>query len=311
MRRQGENDTYKKDKMSQEPDSNQLGFLDLPAELRNVIYEELTSNALLTGPKHTNRLCVAKKPDCLMQTNNQIRGEYYSTLLANARIELAVQGWNFHAVQAFIEDIQRDPTERKAMQTNTRITIVLRQEDWKEDHLYFVQAWLDFACANLKLGLDYKLKRPSTRRYMFSRSSFLRKAGYLEILRLRRKFSSDDRRREELSKILRAIDHEATIYTHEQAERFRRSLERGHSGFDGNYDLIYGSGATLFDTAMAEAARALVDKEEEQRAKERAMKQELDRLNCKILESEMKARKARRRKANRQRKRLAARRAGS
>lgn len=94
-------------------------FFDLPAEIRNAIYETVANcNLELWGASKDGQF------PSLLLASRRCREEYMSVLLATARIELKVTDLNFSQLLETLENL--DITSRKALSSNPSLRIALR-----------------------------------------------------------------------------------------------------------------------------------------------------------------------------------------
>ena len=110
-------------------------FFDLPAEIRNAIYEEVAEcNLRLWGHPHGH-----KKFPGLLLASEQCREEYMSVLLATARITPTITDMNFSKLLDTIEKL--DVSEREALWSNRNVVINLRIRKCGSDVYANLRRW--------------------------------------------------------------------------------------------------------------------------------------------------------------------------
>ncbi|KAF2215234.1 hypothetical protein CERZMDRAFT_94649 [Cercospora zeae-maydis SCOH1-5] len=103
-------------------------FFDLPAELRNQIYELAASDTTLhlcTKPNKPNKPSKQKhqRMPSLLLTSRQCRAEYLPILLATAPISTLVKNFDFSNIIRMTGSLYN--TELKALRSNPNLTILL------------------------------------------------------------------------------------------------------------------------------------------------------------------------------------------
>ncbi|GIZ48126.1 hypothetical protein CKM354_001119900 [Cercospora kikuchii] len=100
--------------------SSRKTFFDLPAELRNTIYELVADCTLRLDPKPNEPSMIPG----LLIASRRCRNEYTSILLATARIEASITDMNFERLILTLKGL--DQASRKALISNKQLLIILR-----------------------------------------------------------------------------------------------------------------------------------------------------------------------------------------
>lgn len=121
----------------QSSDSKQVGFLDLPPELRNQIYELAADAAsLLLFPNSRKPI-----PPALLFANRQICREYRPVVLSRAPLRVNIFDFNFRPLLRVIGSLY--PSELKALRANTSLLITLHisRASAKESNISNLRRW--------------------------------------------------------------------------------------------------------------------------------------------------------------------------
>ncbi|KAM3418126.1 hypothetical protein BST61_g6331 [Cercospora zeina] len=102
------------------PTSSRTTFFDLPAELRNTIYE-LVADCTLRFKSGSNTPSTIPG---LLLASRKCRGEFISVLLATARLEASITDMNFNRFLLTFSTL--DQRSRKAIASNSQLLITLR-----------------------------------------------------------------------------------------------------------------------------------------------------------------------------------------
>lgn len=134
-----------------------LNLFDLPAEIRNVIYELCASTTSLV-------VSDLKKTTCptLLLTSHQVRREYAPVLLASAPIAVNVSNFDFRPTSRLIGSLFS--TELKALRANSRLTINLHITKLpNKDDIAHLRRWATRRSEHMdRLAWTYKINRPKS-----------------------------------------------------------------------------------------------------------------------------------------------------
>lgn len=117
--------------------SSRKTFFDLPAELRNTIYELVADCTLRLGPK----LNTPSIFPGLILASRKCRSEYTSIILATARIEASITDMNFDRLLLTLNSL--DQTSRKALISNRHLLIILRVRKCGSDVYANLRKWCE------------------------------------------------------------------------------------------------------------------------------------------------------------------------
>lgn len=118
------------------PKAKGVSFLDLPAEIRNSIYEYATLDTTITvGPQDTVKISPG-----LLLTSHQVRREYLPLMLSTAPLRVAVHGFDFRNLMRIVGSLYS--TELKALRENRRLVIRLVLERYSRDEVMTLRRWL-------------------------------------------------------------------------------------------------------------------------------------------------------------------------
>ena len=142
-------------------------FMDLPAELRNRVYEFLISDMTLSLPSPSNgplsslrkgksRLALFRRNsrqastetplNGLLLANRQLRQEYLSMLLATASVVVEVKDFDFEQVARVSSALAY--ADMKALQSNRNLKLQLVTQNCTTKDLASLRRWLDFRKGN-------------------------------------------------------------------------------------------------------------------------------------------------------------------
>lgn len=162
---------------------NCLTFFDLPAEIRNAIYENLVSDTTLSLSsnlfpaskrsrlplkRRKGQLTPNNRVNGLLLASRQCRQEYLSFLLSTVRIVAEAQDFDFENLIRVSSSLKRDDLEFQALQSNRNLTVLLITRNCSSKDLASLRKWLDFrACCKIDLPWKYefpleKLLPPTT-----------------------------------------------------------------------------------------------------------------------------------------------------
>lgn len=150
-----------------------LTFFDLPAELRNEIYEYVISDATLSLPcnifsatiSQKARLALRKRKPLptaningLLLASKQCRREYLSILLST--ISVVVEIKDFHFEQLIRVTSSLNDIETNALRSNRNLTLLLDTRNCTTKDLASVRRWLDFRHKDDRANLPWKYEFP-------------------------------------------------------------------------------------------------------------------------------------------------------
>jgi hypothetical protein len=142
------------------PRPRTLTFFDLPAELRNVIYEHIASETRILVP-----LPSKKQPKVLPPTPSillvckQTRQEYLPLLLEHATIAFQVRDLDFHHLIRIMGSLYS--SELRALRHNATLTIRLWVDRWDAKSVAALRRWLVNRSAHLdRLSFGYGVAWP-------------------------------------------------------------------------------------------------------------------------------------------------------
>ena len=135
-----------------------ISFFDLPAELRNEIYEFVISDATLSLPKKL--FSGSRKPKLrprglkkkkgsatppingLLLASKQCRKEYLSVLLSTITVEVEIKDFDFDNLMRVSATLSQEQLE--SLQTNRLLTLHLHTRNCTQKSLTQLRAWLEF-----------------------------------------------------------------------------------------------------------------------------------------------------------------------
>ena len=199
-----------------------LTFFDLPAEIRNVIYEELVSDTTLSLPAYRKQK-LPPQPNGLLLASKQCRREYVPLLLSTAPIIVEVRDFDFSNLIRIVGGLYS--MELKAMRANPNLIIHLRTQNCARENMATLRRWL----VNRADSLDRLPWRYEIRVRLLQESEYY--AG-----RLRRKhLNMDDTLQWELDAIIAAFERKAVELdgTTPGYEKTSRGLTRNVRGLSG------------------------------------------------------------------------------
>lgn len=126
-----------------------LAFFDLPAEIRNVIYEDIARQTSITVPLTTKKNGKKAEPiPSLLLGSRQTRQEYLPVLLEFASARVVIKEFDFRNLIRLLGSLY--PGELKRLRENKHLTIQLVGEKCNRDTIVSLRRWLD----NRSNGLD-------------------------------------------------------------------------------------------------------------------------------------------------------------
>ena len=153
-------------------DETKLTFFDLPAELRNAIYEFVISDAVLTLPcaisttSRRSKLLLKKRKAALAPINGlllasrQCRREYLAALLSSVSVVVEIKDFEFESLIRV--SCSLDELELEALQSNRNLVLQLNTQNCTVKDLASLRRWLDYRRmdeANLTWKYEFPLDR--------------------------------------------------------------------------------------------------------------------------------------------------------
>lgn len=120
--------------------AGKLSFFDLPAELRNVVYELVTINTTLSLPARKKQQKLAPQVSGLLLASRQCRKEYLPLLYSTAPVGVDVKDFDFGNVIRVISGLYS--TELKALRENPKLVIRLQTQNCTRENLNNLRRWL-------------------------------------------------------------------------------------------------------------------------------------------------------------------------
>jgi hypothetical protein len=119
---------------------NKLTFFDLPAEIRNQIYELVASDAILTLPLQKKETKTPPPVPGLLLASHQCRKEYLSLFLSTAPVIVEVKDFEFRHLIRVVGSLYN--SEFKALRLNRNLCIHLRTQNCTRENLASLRKWL-------------------------------------------------------------------------------------------------------------------------------------------------------------------------
>lgn len=155
--------TTQKIKQPSSPTLSRTNFFDLPAELRNVIYEHIACETSILVPLPSTGKKSTKVPQgtcpSLILASKQTRRECIPLLLEHGKIQFQVHSFQFENILRIIRSLYS--SELKALRRNGRLTIKLHMEKMNRDTLASLRRWLVDRSTHLdRLNFSYTITWP-------------------------------------------------------------------------------------------------------------------------------------------------------
>lgn len=207
------------------PPPSGLTFLDLPAELRNRVYEFVICDATLTlptaaaHPSRRSKLSLRRrggsKPtdtplNGLLLTTRQLRHEYLSMLLSTAAVVVEVRDFDFAHVARVSAALA--PADRRALQSNRRLALHLVTQNCTAKALAQLRRWLDFRRDHAAAALPWRYEVPLARLLpgtTMGRVRLLRELEYYADTIATLVVDLDAGQRAEMQRVIEAFEREA------------------------------------------------------------------------------------------------------
>ena len=154
---------------SEEKQSNRLTFFDLPAELRNEIYDHVISDTTLSLPSNIfassrrsrlplmRRKSVAPQINGLLLASRQCHREYLSLLLSTVSVIVEVNDFDFAPIMRVSSGLGE--LESQALRSNRNLVLHLNTRNCTAKDMNSLRRWLDFRKTET-LGLPWKYEFP-------------------------------------------------------------------------------------------------------------------------------------------------------
>lgn len=200
--------------------SGRLQFLDLPAELRNCIYEFVICDATLSLPtsgsiSRKSKLLMRRRKQTetplngLLLTNRQLRREYLSMLLSTASVVVEVKDFDFEHVARVSSALAY--ADMKALQSNPNLVLHLVTQNCTAKDLAQLRRWLDFRKGNdtnLPWNYEFPLDRllPAT---TMGRIRLLRELEYYADSIATLVVDLEEGQRAEIKRVIEAFESKA------------------------------------------------------------------------------------------------------
>ena len=144
------------------PAFRNLTFFDLPAELRNIVYQEVASQTALQlrspGRKPGKQ---PPPPPALLQASRQARHEYLPLLLEFSRITVVVKEFDFRNLTRIVGSLYA--TELKSLRANERLRVAFLGVKCTKESLVSLRRWLVSRSEGLdRLPFHYCVQWPET-----------------------------------------------------------------------------------------------------------------------------------------------------
>lgn len=125
-------------------DRAKLTFFDLPAEIRNAIYDIIASQTVLTLPRVQKPAHNKKDPPpiCgLLLASRQCRLEFLPLFLSTAKVVISIKDFDFRNLMRVVGSLYS--TELKALRQNNSLVIHLWTNNCAREHLLILRRWLN------------------------------------------------------------------------------------------------------------------------------------------------------------------------
>lgn len=162
-----------------------LTFLDLPPEIRNVIYEDVASSTRLyvstasAKKKEKESKIPPQTTPTLLLASRQVRIEYLPLLLECASISFGVRNFDFRNLMRVSSSLYS--TELKALRNNGRLTIRLLATKPSKDSLTSLRRWAQRRTEDMyTLPLNYALAWPKLTQLVPTSGSVARINTYIQ-----------------------------------------------------------------------------------------------------------------------------------
>ena len=119
-----------------------LTFFDLPAELRNDIYDLVAKDTTLRLPSRLNKARTKEPPPIagLLIASRQCRTEFLPLLYATSTFLVEIKDFGFRNLMRVVSSLYS--TELKALRDNPNLVIQLRTQNCTRDNIACLRQWL-------------------------------------------------------------------------------------------------------------------------------------------------------------------------
>lgn len=186
------------------PREKAFRFLDLPAEIQTLIYEEFAYDTYI----HCWPVAASADARALLGTCRQIRRDFTPSLFEYARLRLTVEHWDFSELDHFWRHIDNHPLAKRAASGNKRVHSTIKARIWHhENDEHKLRLWLTTSATMPRYDFTYEVCRTRDFGAFITGPQFLWVVGMGEIrdiwLRL------DLVQRQHLSRIMEAFQEQA------------------------------------------------------------------------------------------------------
>lgn len=190
-------------------DANRPTFFDLPAEIRNAIYELLATSTTLSLPfQGKERSKLPPQVSGLLVASRQCRKEYLPLLLSTAPVSVEVRDFEFTNVMRVVSGLYS--TELKALRENPQLIIRLRTQNCTRENLLALRRWLVRRADSLdRLPWAYEVAVTDPKGVMARHRLVLRELEYYAARLSRLQVRLEDTLQWELQAIVAAFDMKA------------------------------------------------------------------------------------------------------
>ncbi|KAF7189862.1 hypothetical protein HII31_08684 [Pseudocercospora fuligena] len=115
-------------------------FFDLPAEIRNAIYELIAQDLTLILDLNHNK--TSKHPSLLL-ASRQTNKEFSSILLSTATLKVPIIDFNFTTLLSYIKSGGLPPNKSKSLFSNPNLIITLQLKKCRSDVYANVKTWCE------------------------------------------------------------------------------------------------------------------------------------------------------------------------
>ncbi|KAF2767137.1 hypothetical protein EJ03DRAFT_329422 [Teratosphaeria nubilosa] len=135
-------------------------FFDLPAELRNVVYELVANDTIMALPPSRKESSKPRVPvPGLLLTCRQCRTEYRTLFYSTVPVVVEVKDFDFRNLMRVVGSLYG--TELKALRENRNLTIRLRTQNCAKEHINRLRKWLVNRADSLdRLLWQYEVAHP-------------------------------------------------------------------------------------------------------------------------------------------------------
>ncbi|KAK5135227.1 hypothetical protein LTR08_005476 [Meristemomyces frigidus] len=215
-------------------DPNRPSFFDLPAEIRNAIYELLAVDSILTLPIRKGKQKAPLPTSGLLIASRQCRKEYLPLLYSTAPVIVDIKDFDFSTLMRVVSSLYS--TELKALKENPNLIIRLQTQNCTREDSNALRRWLVRRADSLdRLPWRYEAAATEPSGAM-GRFRLLREQRYYAERLKRLQFRLEDTLQWELQAIIQAFDRKAAELDGTLEERDRnwdvnaRTAARGLPG---------------------------------------------------------------------------------